>query len=278
MATHEAKLRADLARLQTLHEQAKAALANVVDLLDKADARRAKEGERRWGRIVDNLEGALQLAKAKVTGYEQRIRECEQHLEALARASVGTGPKPLLEFVSAEFEDVIPEGMKLPPDHLAAAQRILGMSLDDLGGLTLEQVADMNAQLYEEPPEPPKPPSPPEPERTRSALDERIEHAKEIRESLAARRSNQPPSFAERRRQKVLRDAIAKVMNGKIQTLDFEEVEMLVQCYNGIEERPDKSDNDTRLQAMLGRFLPAIQERASELRRKRAQTYRGRPY
>jgi len=278
MPTQETRLRADLARLQTVHEQAKAALANVVDLLEKADARRAKEGERRWGRIVDNLEGALQLAKAKVTGYEQLIRECEQHLDAVLRASAGTGPKPLVEFVSPEFEDVIPEGMKLPPDHLAAAQRILGMSLDDLGGLTLEQVADMNAQLYEEPPEPPKPVQTPTLERPRSALDERIERAKEMRESLAARHPVQQPSFADRRRQKVLREAVAKVMGGKVQTLDLEEIEMLVQCHSSIEERTDKSENDVRLHAVLARHIPAMQERASELRRKRAQTYRGRQY
>ncbi len=274
MATQEAKLRTDLARLQTLHEQAKTALGNVKDLLDKADARRAKEGERPWGRIVDNLESALQLTKAKVTGFEQRVLQCEQHLEMLLRATAGTGPKPQQRFTSAEFEDVIPEGMKLPPDHLAAAERILGMSLDDLGGLTLEQVADMNTQIYEEPPVALEPAPPPEPARPGSALDTRIERAKEMRESLAARHQSLQPSFADRRRQKLLRDAIAKLLTDKIQTLDLEEIELLVQCHNGIEDRAEKSESDARLQTMLARYIPAMQERASELRRKRAQTYR----
>ncbi|MCX5756975.1 MAG: hypothetical protein NTU83_00405 [Candidatus Hydrogenedentes bacterium] len=261
--------------LQKLHEQAKAVLANVKDLLDKADVRRANEGERPWGRIVDNLEGALQLAKAKVTGYEQRVRQCEQHLEAVRRAAAHTGPKALEEFTSAEFEDVIPEGMRLPPDHLVAAERILSMSLDDLGSLTLEQVADMNLQLYEEPPAAPETAPPPEPERPRSVLDTRIERAKEIRESLAARHQSQQPSFAERRRQKLLRDAIAKLTTGKVQALDLDEIELILQCHSGIEERIEKSQNDVRLQTMLEHCIPAMQERASELRRKRAQTYRG---
>lgn len=273
MPTQEQRLKTDLVRLQTLHEQAKVALANVMDLLAKADARSAKEGERRWGRIVENLEDALQLAKARVTGYEQLVRQCEQHLESLSRA----GARAPEIFSAEEFEDILPDGLALPPDHMAAAERILGMSLDDLGSLTIEQVMNMNTQLYEQPPERAAPPPAPESEyeRPRSALDMRIERARETRESLAAaRRQSQQPSFAERRRQKLLRDAITKISTGKTQMLDFEEIELLIHYHNGLVERVDKSESDVRLQSMLARIIPALEERASDLRRKRAQAYR----
>ena len=176
--------------------------------------------------------------------------------------------------------DLFPEGITVPKDP-RAAERILSMSLAELGNMTIDQAADMNVQMLEEP-EAPVRAEPPASQTTgippkQSALAARIERARQARESLDARRPASEPGLLERRKQNLIRDAVAKIMAGNIQTLNIEEVEGVLQCYEAINERPGANDSDLRLKKLVEILLPRLQERASELRRKRAQTYTTRP-
>lgn len=153
------------------------------------------------------------------------------------------------------------------------AERILAMPLDMLGKLTLNEVAEMNNQLFEQGEEQPTsaPSNASEAPSEKSRLAERIERAKQTREALAATRRSPEPSFAERRRQKTLRESVAKVMSGNSKALDLEEVAILLQCHESLTERASVTANDLRLKGILDGALESIQERGSELRRKRAR-------
>lgn len=276
MHISEEKLREQISQLAALRNQAKAAVENVLQLLKKADERRLLEGERPWNRILDNLERALDLTRSRLTKYEQQIKECARQLhqiqEGLAPTASGAVPG---DEEQAPPAAPLPQGVRLSKDHVQVAERILAMPLEVLGKLTLNEVAEMNDQIFGQGEEQPtRAPSganeiPPK----KSHLTQRIERAKQTREALAATHRPSEPSFAERRRQKTLRESVAKVMSGNSKALDLEEVEILLQCHKSLTERASVTANDLRLKGILDGALESIQERGSELRRKRAQMY-----
>ena len=275
----EQKLREQIGQLEALRDQAKAAVENVLQLLKKADKRRLLEGERPWNRILDNLERTLDLTRSRLTKYEQQIKECTRQRrriqEGLPAPTSGAVPGDEEQATPGVLAALLPQGVRLPRDHVRAAERILAMPLDVLANLTLNEVAEMNDQLFEQDEEQPArvPSDAREAPSKKSRLAQRIKRAKQTREALAATRRPPEPSFAERRRRKTLRESVAKVMSGNSKALDLEEVEILLQCHESLTERASVTVNDLRLKGILDGALESIQERGSELRRKRARMY-----
>ncbi len=279
MRTSEERLVQEIRQLDVSRGEARVAVENVLGLLQKADRRRIEEGDRPWNRILDNLERALDLTRARLTKYEQLLKERQRDLEQLQRSGQSRMPELVNGLVSLEeqvligtLRDVLPEDVPLPRDHIRAAERILAMPLEFLGNLTIEEVMRMNAQLFEEP-ESQRPPQDSQATITKKSwLEERIARAKQTREALAA--SHRPEtSFAERRRKMGLRNALEKVAAANFNFLDLPEIDLLMQCVKTIDDKPEKGGNDMRLKGLIDRNIEKLNERASELRRRRAQKY-----
>jgi hypothetical protein len=275
MSTHEEKLLREIQVLEVSRDQAKVAVDNVLGLLKKADERRLQDGDRPWNRILDNLERALDLTRARLTTYGQLLKERQRQLEKLQQSGVfqvaepESGQDSLEERVLTHtLREVLPEDVLLPRDHIRMAERILAIPLDLLGKLTLEQAARMNAQIFEmaEAESRKGPQGSPAKLTTKSWLEERIAHAKQAREALASNRRTET-SFAERRRQAGLRKAVEKVVTGNINLLDLAETDLIVRCSKGLEDKPDKGENDLRLKGILDQSIEKVQERAAELRK-----------
>ena len=286
MRTSEERLIQEIQELETFRDQAKAAVENVLELLGKADIRRLEDGDRPWNRILDNLERTLDLTRARFTTYEQLLKERQRDLGQLRQTGNTGMPEQANTLGSLEeqvligtLRDVLPEDVPLPRNHILAAERILAMSLDVLGNLTLDEVASMYAKLFEEP-EAESQKSPQDAPATmtkKSWLDDRIARAKQAREALTAARRPEP-SFSERRRQMGLRNAIEKVIVGNFNLLDLSEIDLVMQCAKAIDEKPNKEGTDLRLKDLIERSAVKLNERASELRRRRAQMYARKPY
>jgi hypothetical protein len=273
MPITEEKLRTQIRELETLRDRAKAAVENVRQLLAKADERRVEEGYRPWNRILDNLERALVLTRSQVTSYEQQIKERQRTLQDLLRRDPTSAVFLEESLAAVGLQGYLPEDFHLPEGHVEIAEQLLAVPLDMLGNMTLDEVENMNEQMFI--PKVVQEPSAQEPVEAakKSQLDERIEHARQAREAIATSVHRSEPSFAERRRQRVLRSAVAKIMIRDFKGLDMEEVERLLECHSALAERPAKAANDARLLELLAHAMDLIQERASDLRRKRAQQY-----
>lgn len=270
MTKSQHDLKDHLMRLLELRDQAAGAVANARRLLDKADERRAKENDRRWNRITDDLERAHDLAKSSLTTYEQRIKVTERHLEELQRL----GRTTVQEYLPGED---VPIELEVPID-MRAAERLLSLPLSALSEMTIDQVSAMHDELFEQAePEPAKPAAPAGFTATAdTALAARIEHAKRRREELEASRRHGAQSganFVERRRQLLLRSGITKLMEGHLSVMVQDEVEALIDCRKALAIKPDPSPGDTRLKGILDSFGPELEERAAALRKKAMQRY-----
>jgi hypothetical protein len=282
MRRTQERLIREISELEVSRDQAKTAVDHVLDLLKKADSRRLSEGDRPWNRILDNLENALDLTRARLTTYEQLLKERRRDLEFILKneqqqeqESSASGTSIEEQVLIDTLREVLPEDVPIPKNHLLAAERILAMPLDQLGNMTLDEVERMNSQLFEE--------------NTaalqcsmvtitkKSWLEERVERAKKARESISLVRRPEA-TFADRRRQVTLRNAIEKISLGNFKLLDLDEIDMLTKCTQGLESKPQKSDSDLRLISIIDRCTERINERASELRRRRAQSYARKPY
>jgi len=276
MSKAEAKIREELRELEKRKAEADAAVVHILQLLETADERRKTEDERRWNRLLDHLENALDLTRSRVTMYVQEIRSRERQLDELRQT--GVTPPSASSLAGSDLEEGILSGAQLPTAHIQAAEQILAMSLEDLGNLTLEEVAALTERLHEGAsagfePGAPEPESGQSPPRKETALAARIEHAKQKRQALAAQHRAPPPSFQERRRQKLLRDAITNVKSGDMGSMTLEEIELVMNCHKAVAEREHPSESDVRLKDMLAPALGALDERAHDLRRQRAKRY-----
>lgn len=269
------KLQEELDKYQRLFEEAVTAEKNVRELLVKADAKANQpdvkdnsKNERHWNKIVENLEKALDHARAGVTAYAQHVKKLEQQIANLRE----TGQLPPSEEAlneAAALEVEIVKGME-------AAERILAMSLDQLSFLTLDEVSVMHEQLIEESggqQEQSAAARAAEPPAKKTILQERIERAQEARRHIASSAKPPAPTIVERRKQMVLREAVRKVIERDVKGLNLEEAEAAIEHYQKIITRPLPGENDLRLKRFFDVCINEINERAADLRRKQVQKY-----
>jgi hypothetical protein len=277
MAKSIAQLRQEIAQFRALQDQAGDALATVKELLQEADERRVVEGEGCWDGIIDNLERTLHVTKSRLTTYEQDIKQKERELSHILETSPTGDALSTEEGEAPVPREIHATDILLPGERMQEAERILAIPLDVLGTLTLEEVAAMNAQLFEEPAEVPQPattghPSTSKETPQKSHLAARIEQARQKRETLAATHKIEC-SLIERLTEKMLRDAMAKLVGGAIKSMTLEKIEVVQKRRRLLQERTEGSESDRRLRAILNAATAGLQERAAELRRKRAQMY-----
>lgn len=295
MPRSKEQLKEDIRRLEQARVETEAALLNVRDLLAKADERRVIEGERRWNRILDNLEHTLDFTRSKLTACEQDLKRAQRELEALENNEPVAAPQaPSADklrgpAVVMDDGEVINLDHPFSGDYLQTADLILSMPLEALRSLTLDEVAAMHKKLVQEEPEesfdgdlPPPPPEPemepsptPLPSETvkHSFLEERIARAMQAKQAREAATRRQGQSFAERRRLKRLRDAVTKTSSGQIRALDLDEIDLVLACHQSVSSRREPTDSDQRLMSLIAPHIDALRQRAADLRKKRAQSY-----
>jgi len=276
MAKGEIELQAELARLEEQRQVMQAALDNVRQLLDKADERRAVDGERRWDQILDNLEQALDLTGSKLTACEQQIKEAERRLRDLLESGMEAGEGD--EAPGAQGP-VVPEPMP-PSGNLEGAKRILALPVDQLRDLTIEQLTRIHSHLFEA--DHGKAAAAQEaetPERSSlsARLSARIEEAQRSRRRRSARARRPAESFVERRKQHLLRGAITKATTDKLGGMTLEEIDLVLSWHKTLAERAEPTDSDRRLLGLLEPFIGDLKDRSSQLRHKQAQRKIRRP-
>jgi len=276
MAKSESELRAQLVRLEVHRQELRGSIEHVRELLDKADERRAAEGERRWNRVLDNLEAALDVARSKLTACEQQIKETDRRLHSLRET--GAVADEGRSCASHDAEAVRPaaaleDGVSV--GSLEAAERVLALPVEQLGDLTLDQLAELHSHLFEgESGEEAvagqgveQETAPPE----KSALSTRIEEARRRGRHRVARARHPAASFVERRKQQLLRGAIGKATADKLSGMTLEEIELILDCHKALGGRESPSDGERQLLSQLESHVDALRARLAELHRERVR-------
>jgi len=273
MTKGEIELQAQLTRLEAQRQVMQAALDNVRQLLDKADERRAVDGERRWDQILDNLEQALDTTASKLTACDQQIKEVKRRLRDLLQGGMLEGQG---DEASGPQEPLVSDRAS-PAGKIDGAKRIMALPVDQLRDLTIEQLTRIHSRLFEaEPPEAAPAQQAQTPER--SSLSARIEQAQRSRRRRAARPRRPAVSFVERRKQHLLRGAVAKATTDKVAGMTLEEIDLVLNWHKTLDERAGPTEGDRRLLDLLDPFIGKLKERASQLRHDQTQRkMRGRP-
>lgn len=220
---------------------------SVMDLLNKADARRIKEPKdhRKWNEILDNLERSLDLAKARISQTKQEIDLLIRKIENETSSTYeddekywgsATVQSPLKDFKAVSNE---------------AAQRIIELPIDEISRLTLDQVDQMhrqisaeNAAASESSKQDDKPTVylPPEDELYEEELDEQS-------------------TSKESRSQIVLRNAIAKIQAHRLDSMTAEEIKLTIACYNKFVKIKNPSPRDERLCRIIGAAIKILKRK-----------------
>jgi len=279
MAKTEAELKAELERFERLVAEARVAVSSVLDLLEKAEERYRKEGGRRWGRIRDNIERALDLTKSRLNAYEQKSLAVKRQISGSPGATLpSAGTTAEADWEQSALDEMAEAEVLLPKNYLEVAERILAMPMEALQSLTLDQVAAMNAGFFEEgEAEIPSVPVKTDEVKKKSSLDERIERARQAKLARQSSSHRRGTSFSDQRKQKTLREAVGKVMKGEMKLLTAEEAEAVLSCYRMIVGRTEPTASDLRLRGALDPWMDDVRERLADIHRKELQSQRNRP-
>lgn len=252
-------------------EQRRAIVAQIHELLERAEVRRRNEPHRRrkWDQVLDNLERGLAEARARVAVLEPL---------AEAAASVNSDPPSYDDTAPDEPEET--DDQSINPDSMTEKREVerggeqdeaTALSKDAADGVsalrlldtpfgaemeaTLEELSQGRAHArrgedeeghYE----------------AARLLDARVEFLSQQHGAAQATQEStgRSPEYgeAERRRQAVLRGAIDKLKKGAYASLTFEEAESALSCYTLLETRLFLNERDARLKVILKQGLSGI--------------------
>jgi len=251
MVHEAAELEARLNALKLCEVQHEANLGRILQLLDKADARRREETHRpgRWNRVLDNLEASLDEAKARLEACRLDMAWTEREREKLGQgvsAEREGEPPPQERQTSAERGELPP----LSQASLEAARDILNMPLEEIGALTLEAVALVHSEVGEGNETPRSP-------QERRLLG-RLELANQWRSAPPA-----PPdgSAFQPRRQRTLRAAVEKIKTSRLDTLTPDEVRLVISCHALLTRNLKQNPREERLKRILDGAVKVLRQR-----------------
>lgn len=207
----------------------RASLAEVRDLLDKADERRIKEPAeaRKWAKVLANLEASLDLTRARCAYSEASVGQ----LEAACAA---------LELALAQHAAGIPESPALPaPPHAAEA-------LAQTAALNLEEACQLQCQIDAG-------------EIQDADLVAGLALANQLRPDAESGEAQ------EVRRQVVLRAAVEKVRKQTFDTMTLDEIRLLMACHSLLTSRLEPSMRDQRLRRILDGAIKILQKKKDVL-------------
>lgn len=257
------QIQQEFERVTELHQQSLEVIESLRALLVKADERLLEVKSRRWYRIIDNLEHALDESKARAAGYQQQLKVLER---LLAKGAAGSASSVVIDDVAID----------VPIDHLNVAERILSLSIDQLRSLTLDEVAALHQGMFDADEDAKAVSAEPSPRDNRrsapkTVLEQRMERAAKRREAFASHRVTAQPSFGERRRATLLKHALEKVSRQAHKTLDLDEIEALTVYHAELTRSANLTSHEQNLLETLTVIFPQIERHASDLRRKRIQ-------
>ena len=232
MSSLEQQIQKRLDYLQTQCAQHQINLDNVRRLLAKADDRRRREPDRmdRWNQVLDNLETCLDETRARLERCKVTIKLVERRLEALR-----TG-----ESLREIEPETPPEPLPPPPGigimTAQAAQRILNMPLDEIGKLSLEEVAMLQDNLVRE--------------NMAAAMPDNERFAARI--EYANQTATMSDDLEDNRKQSTLRAAIEKISTNRIAEMTEQEMRIVIACHDLLTRRLTTSPRDERLKRILG--------------------------
>lgn len=238
MVVSREELEREFDQLRTEYAQHQEIRAQISDLLGEADERRRQEAGTRakWDRVISNLETCLREAKARLTHCEVELFRVEKRLDGLSVEKTGAIelPPELEEF--ADIEDL----RALTEDSLEAARKILGMPLEDIAKLNLEEVAELHNEIEEA-----------STKVSKSSL-ERLRGRLELANQFAESPPDQDLPDSERRRQHILRAAIEKIRTNQIDYMTEKEIKLILASYTLLTQRLSSIPKDERLKRILG--------------------------
>ncbi len=275
----EQRLETRLQELQNQLASRKKTLEHVQELLERADQRCAEaDNKRRWYHVLDNLEHALDEAKARVAQSDQEIKQLKRKLDGLAQQhSDDADAEPMVEdkLIALQASGVNVGGstdadssqIDLPKVSPQGAEKVLSIPLDELSGMSLDEVADLHNEILQK--EDARNGADAESSRAGATPDEHHPRGRH----RVGNESRQTLSFHEQRRQSVLRNAVDKIRSERLDALTIEEIDLVTDLYERFSKRLEANKSDERLRSILGGTLEKLSDRISELRRRRARLY-----
>lgn len=244
--------------LQSLEEDCKRQselVEHIRGLLARADERRAAEPQnaRKWNKVLDNLEAALDEAKAKLEHCERRLEDERRRYDGVPGGNAF--PDPTRQ-AAAPAAAPVDEGGGSPAEA-AAAQFLLSTPLETVESVPLEQVALAQNYLAW---------------RNDAGHSDGEDRRLAGRIELAIQGGNPTPppspSDSERRRQQALRVVVDKIAAGAVDSLTLREVDLAAACYAVLCRKPDADLSERRLKELLHRALLEVEQVLTNMRRK----------
>ncbi len=264
MSKELAELKEHLATLREQEAQHARNVEQVRTKLADADRRRRTdtENQRRWNHVLNNLESCLDDAKARLEMCRLSIRRTENEMDLLREKAEREARTAWL----APDPDVAAMLPDLSGEAMQAARKILETPLEDIGKLSLEEVASLHNQVAED--------------NFEAALADtdrllgRLEFANQTTSEPPPRAAGSGPPVdkeQEQRRQQILRMALEKIRTGKLEGMTLEEIRLTITCYDLLTRRLTSSPRDERLKRILGAAVKVLQRRLIEMRREQQE-------
>ncbi len=226
------------------HTAAEQGVRDIRALLERADTKRRTnaESQRRWNQVIDHLERSLDEARFRLEQCQKALTQAEKShgpdVVTLARARAQT---------SEEEPSTLPH-TALSEDPKKAVGEVMNMSLDELRGLTMEQVAALHAKL----PSIDIPPDDTDGKQVASRLELAVQLEKPVKRQVKVSK------HMERRNQLLLRRTMHKVRANRLADIGREEKELLRTYYDLLNRRIEPGPNDERLRFILETALTKL--------------------
>lgn len=235
------------------------AIQESMQLLERVDRRRRENpgDRRRWDLRADDLEEGLLESRRRLGWVEQRLVETTRKLESTE--SGAATPTPVTDPAPETPAEV--DAHSAPKDETSgpigldescrkAAEHILDVPLFKVSKVSFEDI--VLAKLFSE--------SEGGSELERGKIEELLRRIKMHDRSRhgPGRRKRAAVSQKERRHQFIIRKALDKCRGNQMETLTLQEIDIIIGCYDMIEQRDELSVEDVRLLELINRSIDHI--------------------
>ncbi len=251
-----------LEKLEKELQRQEAMVEHIRGLLARADEKRLTEihETRKWNKVLDNLESALDEAKARVQKCERELRRERERLGYGQAVAPAVSPVVVTHENASLMAEPAPLAAHTHQEEAAAARAMLETPLESVELAPLEQVAmaqhyllwrkDQGLVNGDD-----------------KRLEGRIELAIQGGAGMAPEASGDQAE-QDRRNQHALRAIVDKVLSNQSDALTVRELELAIDCYSILARRPSLGDSESRLKRILGRVVMLASQLGEDVKRK----------